>query len=78
MAVTNNQVLRMVFANQAGGNVTINLDNPIENLAAAEITAVMDTIIAKNIFTSTGGDLVSKKDAKIIDTASNDLYEPVA
>lgn len=78
MAVTNNQVLRMVFANQAGGNVTINLDNPLENLAAAEITAVMDTIITKNIFTSTGGDLVSKKDAKIIDTASNDLYEPVA
>ena len=78
MAMTNRQILRMVFANQAGGNVTINIDNPRENLSPAEITAAMDVIIAKNIFTSPGGDLVGKKDVKIIDTATNDLYEPQA
>jgi hypothetical protein len=36
----------------------------------------MDLIIARNIFTSTGGDLVAKQDARIIDTTTNDLYDP--
>ena len=76
MAVTNTKILRMVFANQAGGSVTINLDNPRADLTPADITTAMDVIIAKNIFTSNGGDLVAKKDAKIIDTAANDVYDP--
>jgi len=72
MAVT--QTLSMVFQNQAHNNVTINLDNPRSNLTAAEVQAVMDTIIAKNIFTSTGGDLVSKVRARITDTTTTDLF----
>ncbi len=33
----------------------------------------MDTIIAKNIFQTTGGDLVSKDSAAIIDTTETEL-----
>ncbi|NPV73545.1 MAG: DUF2922 domain-containing protein [Pelotomaculum sp.] len=68
----------MVFRNQAGRNVTITLENPRDNLTAAEIEAAMDLIIARNIFTSSGGDLVAKQDIRLIDTTTNDLYEPPA
>lgn len=66
MAAT--QTISMVFLNQANKNVTLNLDNPRNNLTAAEVQAAMDTIITKNIFTSTGGDLVTKISARVVDT----------
>ncbi len=72
------KTLRMVFKSQAGRNVTITLDNPRSDLSSAEIEAAMDLIIARNIFTSSGGDLVSKQDIKIIDTTTDDLYDPPA
>lgn len=77
MAVTA-RTLRMVFRNQAGRNVTISLDNPRSDLTAAEVEAAMDLVIARNIFTSSGGDLVSKQDIRIIDSTTNDLYDPPA
>jgi len=64
----------MTFLNQANRNVTLSLDNPRDNLTAAEVQGVMDTIIAKNIFTSSGGDLVSKVSASIIDTTTTELF----
>ena len=36
----------------------------------------MDLVIARNIFSSSGGDLVSKQDIRIIDSTTNDLYDP--
>ncbi len=77
MAATS-KTLRMVFKSQAGRNVTITLDNPRSDLSSAEIEAAMDLIIARNIFTSSGGDLVYKQDIKIIDTTTDDLYDPPA
>lgn len=75
---TTSKILRMVFRNQAGRNVTISLDNPRADLTAAEIEAAMDLVIARNIFTSTGGDLVSKQDIRLIDSTTEDLYDPPA
>lgn len=72
MAVT--QTLRMTFLNQGNKNVTLSLDNPREDVTAAEVQATMDLIIARNIFTSTGGDLVSKVNARIIDTTTTELF----
>jgi len=66
----------MVFKNENGNNFTINLDNPRDNVTTAEVTGAMDTIIAKNVFLTTGGALVSKQDAQIIDRTVNDLYTP--
>jgi|GEM_PF-106200 len=78
LATTTEQTLRMVFRNQDGRNVTITLDNPREDLTAAEIEAAMDLVIARNIFTSTGGDLVAKQDIMIINSTTNDLFDPPA
>jgi len=72
VAVT--QTLRMAFINEANRNVTISLDNPKDDLTAAQVQAAMDLIIARNIFTSSGGDLVSKLNARIIDTTTTELF----
>lgn len=73
MATT--QTLQMSFVNQAGTRTTISLDNPKDTLTQAEVVAAMDLIIAKNIFNTVGGDLVSKYSAQIIDRTVNVIYE---
>lgn len=59
--------LVMSFMNGSGKKVSITLDNIKEGLTNAEVGAVMDTIIAKNIFHSTGGDLKTKDAAEIVE-----------
>lgn len=75
MASTTKKVLRMTFNNAAGNAVTITLPQPKASLTAAEIEAVMDQIIAKNIFLTSGGELISKRDIKIVDTTTDDLFD---
>ena len=75
MASTTKKVLRMTFNNASGAAVTITLPQPKASLTAAEIEAVMDQIIAKNIFLTSGGELISKRDVKIVDTTTDDLYD---
>lgn len=72
MATT--QVLKMVFATPLNKQVTLSLNNPKDNLTAAEVQAVMDTIIAKNIFMTSNGKLTAKVSARIIDTTTNELF----
>ena len=79
MATTTKKVLRMTFADALGGAVSLTLPEPKEGITAAEIETVMDLIIARNIFFGKGGAMVSKKDVKIINTTTDDLYDaPVA
>jgi hypothetical protein len=39
----------------------------------AQVNALMDLVIAKNIFASANGNLIGKKDAKIFTTDTNTL-----
>ncbi|HZK84314.1 MAG TPA: DUF2922 domain-containing protein [Desulfosporosinus sp.] len=75
MASVSKKVLRMTFNNILGSAVSFTLPEPRLDLTGAEIEAVMDQIIAKDIFLTTGGTLVSKRDIKLIDTTTDDLYE---
>ncbi|KLU66109.1 hypothetical protein DEAC_c21480 [Desulfosporosinus acididurans] len=75
MASTTKKVLRMTFNNAAGNAVTITMPQPKDSLTAADIEAVMDQIITKNIFLTSGGELISKRDVKIVDTTTNDLFD---
>ena len=43
-------------------------ENGIPTVTEAEVNALMDLVISKNIFVSANGNLVGKKDAKIITT----------
>ncbi len=70
------KTLRMTFVTAAGTNVSISLASPKEGLSGAQIESVMDEIIAKDVFITDGGALVGKKDAKIINTQTEDLFDP--
>ncbi|HBP66458.1 MAG TPA: DUF2922 domain-containing protein [Desulfosporosinus sp.] len=75
MASVSKKVLRMTFNNASGSAVSFTLPEPKADLTGAVIEAAMDQIIAKNIFISAGGVLVSKRDIKLVDTTTDDLYE---
>ncbi|SDI00976.1 DUF2922 domain-containing protein [Desulfosporosinus hippei] len=75
MAITTKKVLRMTFSNAAGKAVTMSLNEPKEGITVAEIETVMDQIIAKDIFFTSGGGLMSKKDIKIVGTTTEDMYD---
>jgi enamine deaminase RidA (YjgF/YER057c/UK114 family) len=76
MASVTKKVLRMTFNNALGNAVTITLANPKADLTAAQVETVMDQIITKNIFLTSGGDFISKRDVKIINTTTDDLFDP--
>lgn len=59
------QTLEMVFKNAVGKEVILRLTDPRTGLTLAEAMAVMATIVAKNIFSTTGGDLVEAVTARI-------------
>lgn len=58
--------LELQFLNQQGKTVRIVIDHPVEPVNAQQVSTVMDTIIAANIFTSSGGDLVGKQGARLL------------
>jgi hypothetical protein len=57
--------LSMTFINTAGDKVSMTISGVKDSLAKAEVTALMDTIISNDVFTSKGGALVSKYDAQL-------------
>lgn len=58
--------LNMVFLNQSGKNTSINIADINDTVTPEQIRNLMQLIISKNIFESTGGDLVSAISADII------------
>lgn len=60
--------LTMTFKTAEGTASTLTVDDPKDGLTNAEVRAVMDTIIAQNIFNTNSGDLVDVKSAEIITT----------
>ncbi|MHB1128293.1 MAG: DUF2922 domain-containing protein [Bacillota bacterium] len=58
--------LEMIFQNTEGRRVTIAVPDPKVALTQAEAQAAMDAILAKNIFTSPGGDLVAALGARVV------------
>lgn len=82
--VTSYKRLYMQFRDSEGNSVNLTLDNPkniddgdYADLAAqdAAIEAVMDTIIAKDIFENKGNALTEKVNARILDYQSTDVMD---
>lgn len=59
--------IELIFKNEMGRNVTLSLDHPIEPVDPTQVTQVMDAVIAEGAFVSTGGKLVSKYAARIVE-----------
>lgn len=60
------KTLQMVFQNQMGKNVSISIGDVKDTITADEIKTLMQLIIARNIFESTGGDLTTIMSADIV------------
>lgn len=58
--------LELIFQNAAGKRTTIAVVDPKEGLTPAEAQAAANTILTKNIFTSSGGDLTAILEARIV------------
>ncbi|WP_456277525.1 DUF2922 domain-containing protein [Bacillus sp. AK128] len=61
------KTLQLQFLNQENKTVTIGIDNPIEPVDPVALNATMDTILSANVFVTAGGELVSKKGARIVE-----------
>lgn len=69
------KTLQLIFGNAAGRQVTLSIADPRDNLTEAEVRAVMELILARNIFTSSGGDLTAIAGARIV---TRDVTEIIA
>lgn len=61
--------LNLVFATSGGKNVTFSITDVKSDLKTieTEADALMDSMIAKNIFTTSSGDLISKVSASLVE-----------
>ena len=69
------ETLRLVFRNAEDRLSAISLPDPDSELTGPQVEAVMDSIITKNIFQTTGGDLVSKVRAEVVSRTVDVLGE---
>jgi len=60
------KTLRMIFKNAAGKNVSINLPDPDSEITAMEVEAVMDSVVSRNVFDTSGGDIESKVRSEVV------------
>ncbi|NLO90133.1 MAG: DUF2922 domain-containing protein [Clostridia bacterium] len=60
--------LQLTFRTAGGRRRTISIDNPRSNLTDAEVQSAMDTIISKNIFETSDGNLVGVVSAQLVTT----------
>ncbi len=60
------ETLRMIFKNVEGRNVAIVIPDPDSEITAAEVETVMDSVVTRNIFTTTGGDITAKVRAEVV------------
>ena len=65
--------LEMKFENQDGKIVTYSLDYPIEPVDPIAVNEAMDEVIAQNVFTSNGGELVRKASARVVEQNIEDI-----
>lgn len=67
------RILEMDFSTELGRTKTIRVYEAKEALSAAEVSACMDNIVAKNIFTGPGGNIIGKTGAQIVVTTTTEL-----
>lgn len=65
--------LELKFRNEEDKIVTYSLDNPIEPVDPAAVNEAMDEIIAQNVFRTSGGELVAKASARVVEQNIEDI-----
>lgn len=65
--------LSMKFVTTNDDITTLTINEVREDITDIEVNFLMDEIITQNVFYSTGGSLVKKKGAKIIDVTESEV-----
>jgi len=65
--------LVMSFLNETGKKVSISLNSVKAAVTDAEVAAAMDVMILNKVFNITGGDLLTKDSAQVIDKTTEEL-----
>ena len=65
--------LVMSFLNATGKKVSISLNSVKAAVTGAEVSAAMDVMILNKVFNITGGDLLTKDSAQVIDKTTQEL-----
>lgn len=65
--------LELFFQNEEGKTVKYTLDYPIEPVNPQAINDAMDEIITQNAFQSSGGDLVAKTRARVVENIVDEI-----
>jgi hypothetical protein len=60
------KTLELNFKNAAGKNARISMPDPKDDLSTDEVQILMDEIVSKNIFETSGGDIVEAVGARLI------------
>jgi len=63
----------MSFLNEEGRRATVRLNTVKEGVTELEVQSAMDVILAKNIFSTKGGDLKTKDSAVIVSREDTEL-----
>ncbi len=69
------ETLQMIFSNFEGRNTTISVSDPDPALTALDVEAVMNSVITRNVFQTSGGDLVGKVRAQVVSRTVDTLAE---
>lgn len=67
------KTLELQFDTRDNKPFSITLSDPVEPVNPASIAAAMDAIIAQNCFTTSGGDVIAKKGARLVERNENDI-----
>ncbi len=76
MAVT--KTLRMVFRTTGDKVVSVNLPDPDDAIGALDVEAVMNSIISRNVFDTTSGDIDTKIRSEIVEREVTTLQDFVS
>jgi hypothetical protein len=69
------RTLQMIFFNEEGRNVTISVPDAREDIQAAEVETVMENILQRNIFLTTGGEISGLNKAQLVSRDVETLVE---
>src|SRR5699024_12740880 len=65
--------LELIFENEDGKKSTYSIDNPIEPADAEAVENAMDEIVEQDLFMTSGGRLVKKVEARIVERTVTDI-----
>lgn len=73
--LTSRKYIRFIFLDSGGSRFTLRIPDPKDNITEQDLLETMDLIINQNIFQGKSGNLVSKVDARVIETNISDYYD---